>query len=318
MMTRRQLLPTFGAIAACNRNRKKVVAVIPKATSHIFWLSVQAGAMAAGEQFHLEIVWNAPAVETDFARQIQIVDSMVARRVDGIVLAATDRKALIGVVDRATNSGIPVTIFDSGLDSTNYMSYVATDNVEGGRMAAREMGRLLGGKGKVGVIQHVPGSVSTTDRENGFDEVIAKEFPGIRIVQRQFGMSDRARSMAAAENILTAHPDLDAFFCSTEPSTTGTSRALKGRAVGGKVKMVGFDSNEGMIEDLKAGVLQAMVVQDPFKIGYGAVKTIADKLDGKKPPARMDLNAVVVTLENLQQPEIKALLSPDLKRYLGK
>jgi ribose transport system substrate-binding protein len=265
----------------------------------------------------LEILWNAPATETDFPRQIQIVDSMIARRVDGIVLAAGDRKALVGVVERATNSGIPVTIFDSGLDSTNYMSYVATDNVEGGRIAARHLGKLLGGKGKVGVIQHVPGSVSTTDRENGFDEVIGKEFPGIQIVQRQFGMSDRAKSMAAAENILTAHPDLDAFFCSTEPSTTGCARALVSRGSSGKVKLVGFDSTEGMIEDLKSGTIDALVVQDPFKIGYEAVKTIADKLAGRQPPQRMDLPAVVVTMENLDTPEIRKLLSPDLKRYLG-
>jgi ribose transport system substrate-binding protein len=317
MISRRYFLPALGMLAGCNRGRKKVVAVIPKATSHIFWLSVQAGAMAAGEEFNLEILWNAPATETDFPRQIQIVDSMIARRVDGIVLAASDRKALVGVVDRATNTGIPVTIFDSGLDSNNYMSYVATDNVEGGRMAARHLGQLLSGKGKVGVIQHVPGSVSTTDRENGFDEVIRKEFPGIQIVQRQFGMADRAKSMAATENILTAHPNLDAFFCSTEPSTTGCARALVSRGATGKVKLVGFDSTEAMIEDLKAGTIQALVVQDPFKIGYEAVKTIADKVEGRQPPKRMDLPAVVVTLENLEKPEIKKLLSPDLKRYLG-
>jgi len=303
-------------LVACGEARKKQVAVIPKGTSHIFWLTVQAGAVAAGQEFNLEILWNGPALETEYSRQIQIVDSMIARRVDGIVLAASDRKALVGVVDRAMSNGIPVTIFDSGLDSNNYMSYVATDNVEAGRMAAHTLGKLLGGKGKAGVVMHVPGSVSTTDRENGFDEVIQKEFPEIQIAQRQFGMSDRAKSMSAAENILTAHPDLDAFFASTEPSTTGTALALKSRGLNGKVKLVGFDSNEAMIEDLKGGTIHAMVVQDPFKIGYEAVKTIADKLAGKSPAKRTDLAAVVVSLANLNTPQIQKLLTPDLNKHL--
>ena len=316
-MRRRDFAVTAGAaLAACSRSRKKLVAVIAKGRSHIFWLTVQAGAMAAGEEFGLDIEWNAPAQETEYARQIQIVESMIAKRVDGLVLAATDRKALVGPVDRATSSGIPVTIFDSGLDSTNYMSYVATDNVEAGRMGARALAKLLGGKGKAAVIQHVPGSVSTMDREQGFEEVIARDFPQIRIVQKLYGMSDRAKSMAAAENILTAHPDLDGFFASTEPSSTGTVLALKGRGVNGKVKLVAFDSNETMIEDVRQGNIHAMVVQDPFKIGYEAVKTIAIKLQGGQPPKRMDLAAVVVSRDNLDTPEMKKLLNPDVKKYL--
>jgi ribose transport system substrate-binding protein len=317
-MTRRTLLaaPFAGAHLGCNRSGRKRVAVIPKGASHIFWLTVQAGAKAAGEEFGLEIVWNAPPVETDFARQIQILDSMVAQRVDGIVIAACDRKALVAPVERAAAAGIPVTVFDSGLDSTNYMSYVATDNVEAGRMGARTLGRILNGKGKAGMVMHVPGSVSTTDRETGFEQVIASEFPGIQIVARQFGMSDRSKAMAAAENMLTAHPDLDAFFASTEPSTTGTALAIKSRGVAGKVKLVGFDSNEAMIEDLRAGVISAMVVQDPFQIGFEAVKTIADKLRGQTPPRRLDLQGTVVTAADLDKPEIKSLLHPDIKKYL--
>lgn len=184
-------------------------------------------------------------------------------------------------------------------------------------MGAREMGRLLDGKGQIGLVQHLPGSVSTTDREEGFTELIAKEFPGIRIVARQYGMSDRSKSMAAAENILTAHPDLNGFFCSTEPSATGTALAVKSRGEAGKVKIVAFDSNETMIADLRDGVIQAMVVQDPFKIGYEAVKTIQTKLSGGTPPKRVDLEGRVVTLANLDRPEIQKLLNPDLKRYLG-
>jgi ribose transport system substrate-binding protein len=288
--------------------------VIPKATSHIFWLAVKAGAVAAGEKFGVEIEWNGPAAETDFARQIQIVDSAIARRFDGIVLAASDRKALVQVVDRAMSLNIPTTIFDSGLDSENYTSFVATGNVEAGRMAGRELGRLVGGKGKVAMIQHVPGSVSTQDRETGFEEVIAKDFPAIQVVQKLYGMSDRAKSMAAAENILTAHPDLDGIFASTEPSASGSILALNARGRGGKVKLVGFDVNETMVEAMQAATLDAMVLQDPFKIGFEAVKTVVDKINGQTPPKRMDLPAVVVTKANLDSPDMQRLVKPKLQQ----
>jgi ribose transport system substrate-binding protein len=313
---RRRTFAALGLAAACNRSTRKRVAVIPKGTSHIFWLTVQAGATAAGREFGLDVVWNGPAQETDFARQIQIVDSYIAQRVDGIVLAACDRKALVAAVDRAMAAGIPVTVFDSGLDSENFTSYVATDNREAGRMAARELARLLGGKGKTGMVRHVPGSVSTTDREEGFREAVTKEFPGIVVVAEQFGMSDRGKSMAVAENILTAHPALDGFFCSTEPSTTGTALALKSRGVAGKVKLVGFDSNEALVAEMKAGVIQALVVQDPFKIGFEAVRMIHQKLSGGAPQKRMDLEGTVVTPENLETPAVQKLLHPDLKTYL--
>ena len=177
--SRRAWLSALAALtlAACGRRKKRAIAVIPKATSHMFWLTVQQGAFDAGREFNVDILWNGPATETDFSRQIQIMDSMIAQHVDGIALAAGDRNALVASVDRAAAAHIPVTVFDSGLDSTNYVSYVATDNVEAGRAAARALIELLGGKGKIGVILHAPGSASTMDRERGFTETMAAEGP---------------------------------------------------------------------------------------------------------------------------------------------
>ena len=225
------------ALAGCQKTSKRVIAVVPKATSHLFWLSVQAGALAAGEEYGVQIEWNGAAAETEYPRQIQIVDSFISRKVDGIALAPTERKALVGAVDRAAKAGIPVTIFDSGLDSENYMSFLATNNYEGGQMAGRALARLLNGNGKVGMVMHAPGSGSTMDRERGFEDVIKTEFPGIAIVATQFGQSDRSKAMAATENILTAHPALDGLFASSEPSSVGASLALKSRSLGGKVHL---------------------------------------------------------------------------------
>lgn len=303
-------------LAGCQGNRKKVIAVVPKGTAHLFWVSVQAGALAAGQDLDVEVLWNGPNQENEYSRQIQIVDSMIARRVDGLALAAAERKALVQAVDRAVAAGIPVTIFDSGLDSENYMTFVATNNYEAGQIAARTLAKLLGNRGKVAVVMHAPGSYSTMERERGFDDVMAKEFPGIQVVARQFGMSDRAKSVAAAENILTAHPDLDGIFASTEPSSSGASLALKERGLAGKVKFVAFDSSDAMIEDIRNGVIHATVVQDPFRIGYEAVKTLVDKLNGKTPPKRIDLSGTVVSAENIQLPQIQQLLHPNLTKYL--
>ena len=303
-------------LLSCTTNRKKIIAVVPKATSHLFWVSIHAGAMAAGHDLDVDVLWNGPATETDYSRQIEIVDSMIARHVDGIALAAQDRTALDASLDRAAKEGVPVTVFDSGVDSTNYMTFVATNNYAAGEMAARKLAELLHNKGKIAMVLHVPGSSSTMERERGFEDCIAKEFPQIHILQKQYGMSDRSKAMAAAENILTAHPDLDGIFASTEPSSVGTALALNSRKLAGKIKFVAFDASEGMVEDLKRGTIDALVAQDPFRIGYEAVQTLVDKLHGKTPPKRIDLSARVITKPDLDKPEIKALLNPDVKTYL--
>lgn len=308
------LFLTVLALAGCQKSTKKVIAVVPKATSHLFWLSVQAGALAAGEEYGVQIEWNGAAAETEYPRQIQIVDSFISRHVDGIALAPTERKALVGAIDRAAAAGIPVTVFDSGIDSENYMSFLATNNYEGGQLAGRTLARLLNGNGKVGVVMHAPGSGSTMDRERGFEEVIKAEFPGIRIVAQQFGQSDRSKAMAATENILTANPDLDGIFASSEPSSVGASLALKSRGLGGKVHLVAFDSSDGMVEDLKAGIIDAMVVQDPYRMGHDAVKTIVDKLNGQTPPKHIDLSARVITKPDLDKVEVQRLLFPNVKK----
>jgi ribose transport system substrate-binding protein len=304
-------------LTACRDNKTKRIAVVPKANSHEFWISVHAGVAAAGQKFGVEVLWNGPAQETDYDRQMQIVDSMIAQHVDGLAVAATERKVLNRSLDRAAQLGIPVVVFDSGVDSTNYLSFVATNNYQGGQLAARELGRLVAGKGKVAILMNIPGSVSTVDRERGFEDVIKAEFPKIEIVARQFSMSDRSKGMAAAENILTAHADLAGIFASSEPSSTGSALALKSRGLAGRVKLVGFDASDDLIADLKDGTVDALVIQDPFRMGFEAVKSLVDKLNGATPPKQIDLPARVVNKADLDQPEIRELLHPDVKKYLG-
>ena len=300
---------TILLLAGCAREPKRVIGVVPKSTSHVFWVTVENGARSAGNKLGVTIEWNGAQTESDITRQVQIVDSMIARHLDGIAVAVSERKALVPVLDRAAAAGIPVAVFDSGLDSENYLTFISTNNYEGGRAGGRRLAELLGGHGKVGLLLHAPGSLSTMDRERGFEDILREQYPKIEIVARQYGMADRAKAVASAENILTAHPDLDGFFASSEPSASGISLALAARGLGGKVKFVSFDANESMVTDMRRDVISATVVQDPYRMGYEAVKALVDHLHHRAVPKRMDLNARVIDKSDLDKPEIIKLLS---------
>lgn len=302
--------------AGCARRGEREIAVIPKSTASVFWQSVQAGAIAAGQENHLKITWSGAALETDYSRQIQIVDSMIARHVDGIAVAASERNILNRSLERAAAANIPVVIFDSGVDSANYLTFISTNNVEAGKAGGRALGELLKGKGTVAEIMHAPGSFSTMDRERGFEQVMAQEFPGIHIVAKQFSAGDREKAMNVTENILTAHPELDGVFASSEPSSVGAAQALKSRGLAGKVRFVAFDSSQGLVDDLQNGTIDALVAQDPFKLGHDAVALIQQKLNGQTPAKQIDLSARVIAKADLARPEIHALLYPDIEKWL--
>jgi len=193
----------------------------------------------------------------------------------------------------------------------NYVSFVATDNYGAGCTAARTLAGLIGNKGKVGMVMQKPGGTSTGLRERGFDETMAREFPSVAVAARQFGMADPARSRAAAENILTAHPDLSGIFASSEAASIGAIQAIRSRQLSGKLKLVTFDTSELHVEALRNGVIDVMLVQDPYRLGYEAVKSLADKLIGRTPPRRMELPARSIAKGDLNRPEIRALLFPE-------
>ena len=299
--------------ASCNRSankapQKPLIAVIPKGVTNFFWQSVHAGAEAAAKETNVEIFWKGPADETNYSSQINTVEDAITRGVSGILLAPSHREALVPIVERARQAGIPVAIFDSGIGTENYVSYVATDNLNGGVMAAERLAAALGGKGKVAVLGLKAGSVSTDERERGFQDTIKQKYPGIEIVAYQFGEANATKSLDRAIDILTATPDLHGFFASNEPSTIGAAQAIKQRGLQGKIRLVGFDSSPNLIADLEAGTIDSLIIQNPYRMGYDGLKTLVDKLNGKEPPRRIDTGVKLVTKENLNTPEIQQLL----------
>jgi len=160
---------------------------------------------------------------------------------------------------------------------------------------------------------HKPGGMSTGDRERGFEEVMGREFPGIQIVGRQYGMADRAKARDAAEDMLTAHPDLGGMFASAESNSIGAVQAIKARGLSGKVKLVTFDSSDMHVDALKDGTIDLMLVQDPYRIGYEAVRSLVEKLAGKTPAQTIALEVHEIRKNDLDKPDVQALLFPKWK-----
>ncbi len=305
------LLPA--TMVSCRRRGRRVIGVVPKGTNSMFWRSVQAGVLAAGRDLDVEIRWNGPTKETDFSRQIQIVESMINGRVDGIVLSPTERMALAGVVERAADLGIPVTILDSKVATERYVSFVATDNHAAGLSGARRVSELLGGVGRVAVIRDVPGASSIGERERAFESALREDYAGLEIVAEQYAMADRARALAVAETMLTAHPELDGFFCSGEETTLGAARALRARGLAGKVKLVGFDASPGLQQGLRDGVIDALLIQDTFRIGYLGVETVVQKLNGETPQRSIQFPARIITATDLDDPTVRKLVDGNVQ-----
>ncbi len=293
------------------------IAVIPKATTGQFWQTVYAGAKAAAAELGVQMLWVGPEREDQRAEQISMVNTQIANRVDGIVLAPLDGEALLKPVAEAVRAKLPVVIIDSDLvgGSELYASFVATDNLAGGRLAAEQLVKLLNGSGRIALLRHMEGSASTGNREAGFLEAMNK-YPDIQVVsQEQYGGREPQR---AAENLLLRFTQngilsVDGIFCPNLTTTYGMLQALRRTRLAGQVKLVGFDSDASLVQGLESGEIHGLVIQDPFNIGYLGVQTMVRHLKGEAVQKRADTGVVYVKASNLQEPAIQALLFPERK-----
>ena len=292
----------------------KKFAVIPKGTTHVFWRSVEAGAKKAGEELGVEIVWKGPLKENDRAEQIKVVQQFTTQKVDGIVLAPLDFKALIEPVKAARAQGIPVVIFDSALDGqpgTDFVSFVATNNEQGGYIGGAALAKLLGDKGNVVLLRYMVGSASTDQREAGFVKALG-EHPEIKIlVDNRYSGATAGDAKTQSLNLIEQLRQADGVFAPNESSTMGMLLALRQEGLAGKIKFVGFDASPPLVAALEAGEIDALVVQNPRKMGYEAVKTLAAHIAGRPIEPVIDTGVALVTRENMNEPEIKALIAAD-------
>ena len=312
---------TSGAPGAGTDNPAKLrVAVIPKGTTHEFWKAVHAGAEKAAREVNVEVIWKGPLKEDDLKSQVDLVQSFTAQGVSGIVLAPLNDTALGAPVKAALDAKVPVVIFDSALKDKSYVSFVATDNRAAGRLAGERMGQLLGGKGKLLVLRYQEGSASTNDREEGFLEAIRK-FPELKIASdNRYGGATTETAHTASENLLLAQNaakgTIDGIFTPNESTTFGMLLALQKADLAGKIRFIGFDSSEKLVAGVNAGQIDALVLQDPLKMGYLAVKTLAAYLHHEPIEARIDTGATLVDRDNLKSPEVAELVKPNLAKWL--
>ena len=213
------------------------------------------------------------------------------------------------MLEKAEAAGIPVVTIDSNIDSDLPRSFVATDNIMAAEKAADVLAELLGGKGEVAIIPFIAGATTNTAREQGFEQGLAKH-PGLKLVAKQYSQSEVARAMAVTEDIITAHQELDGIFAANEAGAVGCAQALKSRGLIGKLKVVGFDAAPNEIKALEEGALDALIVQNPFLMGYHGVKAAVDVMNGKEVKKRIDTGVFIVTRDNLNDPEIQKLLNP--------
>ena len=300
------------------------IGVIPKGTTHEFWNAIHAGAVKAERELNakgvkVSITWKGPLREDDREQQVQVVEGFLSQGVSGLVLAPLDEKALVRPVEEARRAGIPTVVIDSGLASNEIVSFVATDNLKGGELAADRMGELLGGKGTVLLLRYQEGSASTTEREVGFLNRLKEKFPGIKLISSdQYAGPTRDTAKRASENLLNRYGNqIQGVFCVNESSTHGMLLALQDIGRAGKTFFVGFDASQTFVDAIEAGQLHGLVVQNPLNMGYLGVLRMVDHLQGRTVERRIDTGVWMITKENMKEPATAELLHPPVERYLN-
>ena len=296
-------------------NSKLRIAVIPKGTTHEFWKMGEAGAKKAGNELGIDIIWKGPQKESDRAGQIKVVENFITQGVDGIALAPLDDKALVRSVTEAKNAGIKVAVWDSGLDESAgnaVISSVMTNNFAAGQDCGKRLAMLMNGSGKVLMLRHAVNHDSTTKREEGFLDGIKKAAPGIELLSiDQRGGVSIDEAMKVSESLLNQFGDqVDGVFTPNESTTQGMLRALDQAGLAGKFPFVGFDTNEALLQGLKDKKVSALAVQDPFQMGYTAVRNIFNSIQQKPFEANVDTGAVLLDLENIDTEEVQKIINP--------
>jgi len=294
--------------------KRLLIGVVPKETAQQYWKGVHAGALRAAKELDVDILWEGPLHESDREEQIKVVDTVVSRGVAGLVLAPLDDRALVTPVRNATRAGIPVVIVDSQLASDDYVSLIETDNYKGGRIAGDHLASLLGGKGPVMMLRLQVGSASTTQREQGFLDAIAAHKSMTVVSSNQYGSTVSDVAYRAAENLVAAQRvaqgAVAGIFTPNESTTFAMLRALQDVGAAGKVRFVGFDSSDKVLQALRDGQIDALVLQNPIAMGYQGVKTIVRHLKGEQVPKNVDTGVALVTRENMDTPELQERLHP--------
>jgi ribose transport system substrate-binding protein len=289
---------------------EKVYVVLKTTGSHMeFWQIVRAGVQAAATEFGVEPLIVGPRWERDIDRQIEILGNVIERNPDAILLAASDYNRLVPLAEQAATAGIEIVTLDSALNSDVPVSFVATDNVEAGRKAGREIDKLVAPEARIAVISHIPGVATAIDREEGVRAELGERGPE-QILGTYYSENDPNRAYEIVMRLVADYDDLGGIVALNENSTVGAGRALRDLGLAGEIALVGFDNSKEEIEFLENGVLNALVVQKPFNMGYLGIRTVMRVLRGEEVQPVIHTDAVLVRQSNMFTEENQRLLFP--------
>lgn len=297
------------------------VAVIIKATDSDFWQYLLIGAENAAKENpdKIKVTTYGPPSEADIDKQVAILENVIAKKPDAIVIASTSSDATVPALERAYDQGIKIITVDNRVKTDKIHSFLATDNKKGGALAAEKLVESLKAnniplKGKVGVISAMAGVQVLTDRDTGFIEKLKELAPDVEILETRYVDNDMTKALSAAQDIITANKDIIGFFADNNMTGDGVARAIKERKLQDKIMVVAFDSDPEEIESLRSGAIKALIVQDPYGMGYKGTMFAYQAVMGEEIPKAVDTGATAVTKENMDQEDIKGLLDPTIKK----
>ncbi|MCZ8177886.1 substrate-binding domain-containing protein [Rhizobium sp. CRIBSB] len=319
-MTRRALMGIAGAammtsmMPAASFAQDVTIPIIVKDTTSFYWQIVLAGARQAGKDLGVNVPELGAQSESDINGQISILENAVAGKPAAVVISPTEFKALGKPIDEAAKS-VPIIGIDSGADSKAFTSFLTTDNVQGGRIAADGLVAAIKAatgkeEGEVAIITSLPGVGSLDQRREGFLDQLKTKYPGIKVTVDKFADGQATTGLNIMTDLITANPNLVGVFASNLIMAQGVGQAIAENKLGDKIKVIGFDSDEKTVGFLKEGVLAGLVVQDPYRMGYDGVKTALAVSKGEKVETFVDTGANLVTQANMADPKIDALLNP--------
>ncbi len=290
------------------------IPIIVKDTTSFYWQIVLAGARQAGKDLGVEVPELGAQSEADINGQITILENAVAGKPAAIVISPTEFKALGAPITEAAKS-VPIIGIDSAADSDAFTSFLTTDNVQGGRVAADGLAAAIKEKtgkaaGDVALITALPGVGSLDQRAEGFKEQLAAKYPDLKLVADKVADGQATTGLNITTDLLTANPDLVGIFASNLIMAQGAGQAIAENKVAAKVALIGFDNDDKLVGFLEDGTIAALVVQDPYRMGYDGIKTALAASKGEKVEAKVDTGANLVTKANMNEPNIAALLNP--------